>query len=181
MSKLPTVLIIGCGSIGERHLRTFQSTGRCHVIACDTRPAILADMAEKYKVETSTDWKTAMASPACTTVVICTPAPYHVPMATEVLKSGRHCLIEKPLALSLEGMDELTAAHQASGRACHVAYVNHSRNEPRAAKAFWTVGCSVPFARPPLPAVKTFPPFAPPIVRSITTIMPKAVVRSRMP
>jgi predicted dehydrogenase len=136
----PTVLIIGCGSIGERHLRTFQSTGRCHVIACDTRPAILADMAEKYKVETSIDWKQAMDNPACTTVVVCTPAPYHVSIATAVLKSGRHCLIEKPLALSLEGMDELTAAHTASGRACHVAYVNHSRPEPRAAKAFLETG-----------------------------------------
>ena len=136
----PTVLIIGCGSIGERHLRTFQSTGRCQVIACDTRPAILADMAEKYKVETSTDWKQAMANPACTIVVICTPAPYHVSIATEVLKSGRHCLIEKPLALSLEGMDELTAAHKASGRACAVAYVNHSRPEPRAVKAFLATG-----------------------------------------
>ena len=161
MSKLPTVLIIGCGSIGERHLRTFQSTGRCHVIACDTRPAILADMAEKYKVETSTDWKTAMASPACTTVVICTPAPYHVPMATEVLKSGRHCLIEKPLALSLEGMDELTAAHQASGRACHVAYVNHSRNEPRAAKAFLDRGVFGPVRAASTTGGQNFPTFRP--------------------
>ncbi len=140
MSNLPTVLIIGCGSIGERHLRTFQSTGRCQVIACDTRPAILADMAEKYHVETSTDWRQAMDNPGCTTVVVCTPAPYHVSIATEVLQSGRHCLIEKPLALSLEGMDELTAAHHASGRACLIAYVQHSRAEARGVKAFLATG-----------------------------------------
>jgi|UniRef100_UPI00404B41B8 predicted dehydrogenase len=140
MSNKPTVLIIGCGSIGERHLRSFQSTGRCHVIACDTRPAILADMAKKYKVETSTDWKLALANPVCKVVVICTPAPYHVPIAIEVLKCGRHCLIEKPLAISLDGMNELTAVHESSGRACHVAYVNHSRPEPRAVKAFLATG-----------------------------------------
>ena len=140
MSNLPTVLIIGCGSIGERHLRTFLATGRCQAIACDTRPAILSDMAEKYKVETFTDWKQAMETPGCTIVVICTPAPYHVSIATEVLQSGRHCLIEKPLSLSLEGTKQLTAAHTASGRACQVAYVNHSRPELRAAKAFLETG-----------------------------------------
>lgn len=137
---LPTLLIIGCGSIGERHLRTFLSTGRCRAIACDTRPAILADMAAKYQVPTTEDWRSALADPAVTAVVICTPAPYHVPIATEVLQSGRHCLIEKPLTLKLEGLDELQAAHAASGRACKVAYVHHGRLEVRAARAFLQSG-----------------------------------------
>lgn len=136
MSTLPTILIIGCGSIGERHLRTFQKTGRCNVIACDTRPAILADMAEKYKVATSTDWKQALADPACTAVLIATPAPSHVPIATEVLKAGKHCLIEKPLSLSLDGMEQLQATEAATDRVCRIAYVQHSRAEVRAAKAF---------------------------------------------
>ena len=41
-----STLIIGCGSIGERHLRCFQKTGRSSVIACDTNPALLAAMRE---------------------------------------------------------------------------------------------------------------------------------------
>ena len=28
---MSSILIIGCGSIGERHLRCFQRTGRCEV------------------------------------------------------------------------------------------------------------------------------------------------------
>src|ERR1035437_347420 len=30
----PRILVIGCGSIGERHLRCFQRTGRAELFAC---------------------------------------------------------------------------------------------------------------------------------------------------
>ena len=39
-----SILIIGCGSIGERHLRCFQKTQRCTVSACDTSESLRAAM-----------------------------------------------------------------------------------------------------------------------------------------
>lgn len=137
---LPTILIIGCGSIGERHLRTFLATDRCQAIACDNRPAILATMAERYQVPTVTDWRAALTSHDPFAVVIATPAPSHVAIATEILIAKRHCLIEKPLALTLAGMDGLTAAHTASSRAAAVAYVHHFRPEVAAARAYLHTG-----------------------------------------
>lgn len=159
--SLPTILIIGCGSIGERHLRTFLATGRCHAIACDTRPAILSAMAEKYRVATTDDWRRALADPAVTAVLVATPAPHHVSMATEVLKSGRHCLIEKPLALKLDGLDELLSAHAASGRACKVAYVHHGRPEVRAARKFLQSGALGRVLSATLVSGQDFPFFRP--------------------
>ena len=100
----PLILVIGCGSIGERHVRTFLATGRAGVIAFDNRPAIRQQMAERYGVETVADWLPVLDNPAVTGVVIATPATSHVEIATRCLTAGRRTLIEKPLSLNLAAL-----------------------------------------------------------------------------
>jgi predicted dehydrogenase len=122
---LHSVLIIGCGSIGERHLRCFQKTGRAQVTACDANPALLGAMATTYQVPTVANWEQALANQKFDAVVICTPAHLHVAMAQRVLQSGCHVLIEKPLSQSLTGVEDLLRIHASSGRHASVAYVLH--------------------------------------------------------
>jgi predicted dehydrogenase len=119
------VIIIGCGSIGERHLRCFQKTGRATVTGCDSSPQLLSTIAKTYAVAAVTDWRQALAQHRYDAAVICTPAHLHVAIATELLHRGLHVLIEKPLSQSLAGVTELLAAHQRSGRKAAVAYVLH--------------------------------------------------------
>ncbi|MEO6003688.1 MAG: Gfo/Idh/MocA family oxidoreductase [Opitutus sp.] len=135
-SARPLILIIGCGSIGERHVRTFLATGRVDVIACDNRPLILQQMAERYGVVTVTDWSRALEDASIVGVVIATPAPSHVAIAQRCLESGRHVLIEKPLSLTLTGIDDLVTAHARSGRFVGVAYVLHFLPALQAARHF---------------------------------------------
>jgi predicted dehydrogenase len=122
---LPSLLIIGCGSIGERHLRCFQKTGRAQVTACDANPALLQAMAANYQVPTASNWEQALSEQKFDAVVICTPAHLHVAMALRVLQQGCHVLIEKPLSQSLAGVDDLLRTHANSGRYASVAYVLH--------------------------------------------------------
>lgn len=125
MASRPLVLVIGCGSIGERHVRTFLATKRADVIACDNRPAIRAQMTERYGVKVVDDWKPALADATITAVVIATPAPLHVPMGLTCLEAKRHVLLEKPLSLDLTGVDDLIAARDRIGKYAAVAYVLH--------------------------------------------------------
>lgn len=129
-------LIIGCGSIGERHLRCFQKTGRTEVVACDSNATLTARMRDTYGVAIESDWSSAVRSGQFDSVSICTPAPLHVIMAKSALEAGLHVLVEKPLSHSLEGIGELLAARDRAQRQATVAYVFHQIPALKAARAF---------------------------------------------
>lgn len=120
-----SILVIGCGSIGERHLRCFLQTGRVEATACDSSAALRTKMAEAYGVPVVSDWEAAVTSGKHAAAIVCTPAPLHVPMATKILGAGLHALVEKPLSHSLAGVDGLLEAHRRSGRQAAVGYVLH--------------------------------------------------------
>jgi predicted dehydrogenase len=106
-------------------LRCFQKTGRTAVTACDANPTLLDQVAEKYRVSKTADWDAALHSGRYTAVVICTPAPLHIPMALQSLRLERHTLIEKPLSHSLGDVDQLLELSRKSSAASAVAYVFH--------------------------------------------------------
>jgi predicted dehydrogenase len=96
-------------------------------------------MRDTYSVEVIPDWQQALAR-KFDGVVICTPAPLHVGMATAALTAGSHVLIEKPLSQSLTGIEELLAARDRSGRSAAVAYILNIYPVLRAAREFLAAG-----------------------------------------
>ena len=44
------ILIVGCGSIGKRHLRAFKNIKGVEVIPCDPRKEVLKEIAENYNL-----------------------------------------------------------------------------------------------------------------------------------
>ena len=100
MSK--KILVIGCGSIGERHLRCIQKTGRVAVIACDINPALLQKMEQEYKVAVVYNLKDALGANTFDGAVICTPAHTHIGIALTSIRHGAALLIEKPLSVGFE-------------------------------------------------------------------------------
>ena len=123
--RLHSVLIVGCGSIGERHLRCFLNTGRATATACDRDSSRLAHIAATYAVPVTTDAEAALASGRFDAAIICAPAPAHVPLARHALAAGVHVLLEKPLSHSLDGVAELLAESTQSRCQVAVAYIYH--------------------------------------------------------
>jgi len=121
----PTVLIVGCGSIGERHLRCFQRTGRAEPVACELNAALLDRICRQYQTQGYASLDQALAAARFDAAVICTPANSHIPVAQTMLQHGADVLIEKPLSTSLDQVDSLRQTIAKTGKFCAVAYTYH--------------------------------------------------------
>lgn len=114
------VLIVGLGSIGQRHLRNlrhilgdeteilaYRSRGRNIKIREDLTAEFGIDLGMAYNIRVFTDYAEALEQAPDAAFITC-PTRLHVPMALTAAKHNCHLLIEKPLSDSLEGIEELT-------------------------------------------------------------------------
>lgn len=156
-----SILVIGCGSIGERHLRCFQQTGRCEVAACDTRPDLLERMRTTYGVPVFSSFDEALDSAKFDALVICTPAHLHLSMALTALEKGIDLLVEKPLSVKTDLVPEVREALEKSGRFLGVAYVYHFMPWIRGARQFLREGGIGRVLHASVVAGQHFPTFRP--------------------
>lgn len=116
-----SVLIAGCGSIGKRHARVLTGLGVADVRACDPVAAQRESMREQTPhVRLYASYEAGLADRP-DTVLIGTPPGLHIPMAMQALRAGCHVLCEKPLSDTTEGIDELAALAEVTGRKVMVA------------------------------------------------------------
>ncbi|HEV2295422.1 MAG TPA: Gfo/Idh/MocA family oxidoreductase [Tepidisphaeraceae bacterium] len=138
------VQVIGAGSIGNRHIRCLLATGRARVSVVEVNADLRVAIARQYAgVAIHESLEIALADGRPDAAVIATPAPLHVAQATRLASRGIHLLIEKPLGVSLEGVDELQAAVRRSGVVAAVGYVYRAHpvlNELREALASGAYG-----------------------------------------
>ncbi len=117
------ILIVGGGSIGERHLRCFQQTNRVQVAICEIRDDLRQQLAERYQLERTYDSLDSAWNDAFDAGVICTPAQLHISMALEFVNRNQGVLIEKPLSANQEGIQELQQRAESQNLPVGVAYV----------------------------------------------------------
>src|SRR5688500_13484404 len=101
------VAVIGAGSIGERHIRCFAATGRAEVAFVEPRDEVRAQVAGRNPAAAGSASMDDVMERPLDAAIIATPAPLHVTEAIELARRGVHLLIEKPLSLSLDRVDEV--------------------------------------------------------------------------
>jgi predicted dehydrogenase len=101
--------VIGCGYWGPNLLRNFaENDGAQLRWICDLDEQRLASMSRRYPMaQTTTDYRVVVNDPSVDAVAVVTPVATHFPIAKELLRAGKHVLLEKPLAANAREAEEL--------------------------------------------------------------------------
>src|SRR5438874_1262855 len=78
--------------------------------AADLRPEPLERFGHDFDIETFTSAEELCASPDVDVVYVATPHQFHAEHAILAAQHGKHVVIEKPMALTLEDCDAMIAA-----------------------------------------------------------------------
>lgn len=161
MSERFRVLVIGAGSIGERHLRCFLATSRVSAGFVEVRPELAEQIRQRHPGTISFPNLASALEKQWDVAVVATPAPMHIQQTIELLNRKINVLVEKPLSVELTGVDDLLRAEQQSSAIAGVAYVHRANpvlTEMRAAihsgrfgkpvQLVATTGHDFPHARP---------------------------------
>lgn len=125
MNARPRVALIGCGRIGQVHLRTLLAHPELaeFAILVDANPVALASMADAYRLaKTDTDVAAIFDDPSIDAVIIASSTETHAPYIIEAARTGKAVLTEKPIALDLESTDRALAAVQDAGTRLQVGF-----------------------------------------------------------
>ncbi len=124
MGKLRTA-VVGVGSLGQHHARNFselQSDKDIEFVGvCDLDEDRGKEIAEKTECEYFSDWKQIIDKVDAVSIV--TPTETHSTIACEFLEKGVHCLVEKPIARTLEEVDKMVAVAEKAGAKIMVGHL----------------------------------------------------------
>jgi phthalate 4,5-cis-dihydrodiol dehydrogenase len=118
--------IAGVGSGGSGLLSAFH--GRPHLqltAVADTRESALARFRAEYGAETYASVEEMCASPNVDVVWVATPNNLHAEHATIAARHGKHVIVSKPMAISI---DECEAMNEAAERAGVRLLCGHTRS-----------------------------------------------------
>ncbi|MBD0255217.1 MAG: Gfo/Idh/MocA family oxidoreductase [Cytophagales bacterium] len=115
------ILIVGAGSVGERHLRNLLALGYGNLVAYRQRNLPFRTI-DPGQVRVVTDFAEALAlRPKA--AFIASPTAQHLAQALACAEAGIHLLIEKPLSHTTEGLDRLKAVVARRGVYVQVGYM----------------------------------------------------------
>ena len=117
--------LVGNGAFGIKHLDALNEIEDVEVVSIVGRTVESAKKtAEKYGVSHYTDSLTESLKEEMDAVIIASPTQLHAAQAIEIMKSGKHVMIEIPMADSIEDAQAIVDCQKETGL---VAMAGHTR------------------------------------------------------
>lgn len=108
MSRMIRYGIIGCGGISPWHARGVEVHNNATMAAvCDLVPERAGQFAQEHGGTPYSDYNRMFDEAELDAVSICTPGGNHLPLVIAAAEHGVSALVEKPLDVSKEAMDEM--------------------------------------------------------------------------
>lgn len=104
--------LVGCGAVADMHVDHGYShlTDLVRLAAvCDMRTDRADDLAGRCQARSYTDLAALLADPEIDGIDLCVPHHLHAPLALQALDAGKHVLVEKPMATSVEDAERMVA------------------------------------------------------------------------
>ena len=116
------ILVVGCGSIGKRHIRNavFLGIDPLNIVALDTRDDRIEEVINLGVKNVKKNFNKALKEDF-DVAIICSPTSLHLNQSLELAKKNKHLLIEKPLDSKLDGADELQSIVNKNKLTCMIA------------------------------------------------------------
>ena len=121
--------IVGCGVIGPVHAEAIASLPDAQLASVvDINPKQAQKLASQYGATPYTQLQHMLDSEQVDVVIICTPSGLHGELACQVMRSGRHVIVEKPMEITREAIEEMLRVQQATG--VKLAVISQHRFDP---------------------------------------------------
>jgi len=120
--------IIGCGAVAEEYVKAFQRDERSEVRALVSRnPANAERYRDKYNLQCAieTDAEKMLRMKDVDVVVVCTPHDLHTRYVVAAADAGKHVIIEKPVALTMDDVRKQLQAVRRNNVKTIVSFVLH--------------------------------------------------------
>ncbi|MCC6143660.1 MAG: Gfo/Idh/MocA family oxidoreductase, partial [Candidatus Hydrogenedentes bacterium] len=119
--------IIGAGFMGQTYARAIATQvmgAEVAAVACGSRAP---ELAQEYGVPACASLEELLARGDVHAVCIATPHAQHGPQALAAAEAGKHLIIDKPMATTVEACDAILAACSAHKLRCDITYTQRER------------------------------------------------------
>ena len=134
--------LIGCGRIATNHVKAVLNNNLEFVAACDIEESQINNLLAKHGLDKDTaikryiDYKKMIEQNKLDLVAIATESGNHAEIALDCIDHGINCIIEKPIAMSIQEADQIIRRAEEKGvkvSACHQNRFNIAVQEMRKA------------------------------------------------